>query len=587
MDPILQREELARCREDLLYWVNTWVWLVEQREGTGGAVVPYITFDYQDDMLLRIQRAVNEKKIIVIDKPRDSGVSWSVLAYIQHRIQFFQYNSFGVGSRSEELVDAPGRPDCLFWKLDHLHETQPEWLRGRRTKTRKQIVYPDTHSDVSGYATTKDIARGGRRLGILLDELSAYDYKDGHGAWASCESATNSILAVSTHQGTTGIFADACRAAREKPQSFEYIKINWWMDPRKNEGLTEIVKEGPEITGMYSGKQFRMSEFTRTNYPGEKWSPWLEWKFERLNYDKRKIAEEIMADPAAAGYGFFPTYQVEAARKHCRRPIAQGHLYYEPDTCEPDRFQPDPKGPLKLWLPVGIAGTVMRDEYAIGCDISAGVGATPSTCCVMNKRTGEQVAQFADANMSPDTFARQAISLARWFWNATLIWEIPGPGAMFTKVVRDSEYRNVHFRKTSEQTVAQAVSKYMGWHPSGHKRAAFEMFRDALGYECIIRADEVLDECQHFRYSDDGEGIEQAKAAETDDPTQARHNHGDHLTAAVICFLQVKEAKLLPRRGELPPEPPAPKAPQGSLAWFRENDRLREAARETFGDLKL
>ena len=576
-DRAFQKAQIERCRADLLYFVNAYGWLAEQRAGMSATVIPFVTFDFQDDAFRRLEGALRDRKIVIGDKSRDMGFTWKMVFFSLHRWLFFPHQSIAVASRSEEYVDKTGNPDCLFWKFDHGLEMIPDWMRPKFVRNKKHLLNKDNKSDIAGYATTKDIARGGRRLMIFLDELAAYHYADGKGAWAACESATDCIVAISTHQGTTGAFAEAVESAKKHPDIYEHIVLRWHMDPRKNQGILTVGDK--PVPGM--------SEWTLRNRQGQLWSPWYEWKCKRLHYNKKAIAEELDADPAAAGFGFFSEQQVAVARGMCRPPIQVGRLIFETGTCDPIRYDPTTEGNLKLWVPIGPSGRPPPDEYASGCDVSAGVGATPSTMCIISKRTGEQVAEFSDSSLPPEAFARAAVAVAKFFWEAQLCWELPGPGAMFTRAVRESGYRSVYYRKTNEGGLAPVPSTMMGWHPSGNKRQALEMFRNALGYECLIRSEAVLDECKHYRYADDGSEVEQSEAVETDDPTKARHNHGDHLMAAVLAWMMVKDGKLLTvdRTWAETPRLDIPKP--GSLGWMLEQERQAEEDQFLSGGLRL
>ncbi len=46
LDPVLQRDEMAICGEDILYWINTYVWTYNPR--TVRRIWPFCTFDFQD-----------------------------------------------------------------------------------------------------------------------------------------------------------------------------------------------------------------------------------------------------------------------------------------------------------------------------------------------------------------------------------------------------------------------------------------------------------------------------------------------------------------------------------------------------------
>lgn len=575
-----QNDEREMCRQDLLYWVNTYCSIAEQRTGAGHVVIPFVTFEFQNDALTRMETALG-RKIVVGDKSRDVGFTWMVIALFLHRWLFHDFQALGLGSRTEKLVDSPNNPDSLFWKFDFLLDHLPEWMIPNHTRSRLNRFNRTTNSDVTGYATAKDMLRGGRRLAIMLDELAAYDHKEGVGAWASCESATNTIIAVSTHQGTSGIFADACKSAKQFPNTYEYIQVRWWQDSRKTgashdvpgvEFKTYLVK--PEAPHPL------MSQWTLDNRAGQHWSPWYEWKCERLHFDKKRIAEEIDGDPSAAGGGFFSKHLIDEAMKTCRPPFRGGigRLIYDRETLEPIRFVEDPKGPLRLWTVLGANGRPVQDDYAIGADVSAGVGATPSVLAVGNKRTGERIAEWVDANRAPPQFAEDSIAICKFFHNAQLIWESSG-GSKYTTVMRERGYRNVYYRKTNEDQWVPLATAHIGFSPSPRTTLElFEDWRDALGSgDYVERSADCLAECGDYRYALTG-GVEHDLARKTDDPTKNRHNHGDRVAAAVLMWKLIKESRPGGRRPSADDAPPTKEIRPGSIAWFHEQDRRKQAA---------
>jgi hypothetical protein len=550
------RKELReRCRVDLFYWMNVFCWAWEPRLP---AKLPAITSSLQDLVIPRIDGSIG-KRHVVVEKSRDMRITWSVLFVLCNRWQFWENQSFAIASRAHEFVDKPGSPGTLFWKLDFILKNQPEWLLPEDWhRSKNQLNNFSMASDFTGYATTKDLARSDRRLAIFLDEYGAFDYAEGHGAYASCVQATKTVLMVSTHQGTVGAFADVVKRAKKFPHRFELISMPWWQDPDKAVGL-----------------EWR---------EGKRWSPWWqEMKDNSIN--ESKFLEEVEMDPMGAGAGYFSGEQIAQAEKTCRPAAHVGRLEYDLETLEPVRWIEDGNGPLSLWglLP---QGKPVADEYALGVDVSAGVGRTPSTMAVVSKRTGEKVGEFVHSRLLPEKFAGYAIAVAKWFHGAQLIWETAGgTGVTFGKVVKDRQYRPVYFRRTSEDRLCPVPTDAMGWGSTAStKRDLLENFRKSFGYEYTERSAALLEECQHYRYAADGTGVEHAQAVETDDPMEAGQNHGDLIIAAALAWKLVKESRLLVKAGKAA----VPRvAPVGSIAWIREKEKREQADRELFGGLRL
>lgn len=567
----------AHAAKHLLWFVNVYGWIAEQRKDAhGGVKILFLTYDYQDEALARIEAALG-KKHIVGDKSRDMGFTWMVLFVFLHRWLFGDYESFGVASRTQDYVDKEGSTDSLFWKLMFALEALPPWMKPKKWKKNKgQLINYDRVNNITGYATSKDIARGGRRLAILLDELAAYHYGHGKGCWNACAAtATNCIVAVSTHKGTTGAFAEACRSAKNHPEVFEHIILRWWQDPRKAEGLC-VVDPAKPAPGM--------SEWTCDKRAGGRWSPWFERMCIVLHYDKAAIAQELEGDPNAAGYGWFSEPLLEAATAAgVRVPRHVGRLIYDRETLEPIRWQEDSNGNISLWCALP-GDRPVEGMYAAGCDVSAGEGSTPSVVALIDMRLGQKVGEYADAHKHPQAFACDAMALAKWFWTAKLIWEDQGPGGRFTKTVKSAGYRKVYLRKTNEDTFCPDQTLHMGAHMSrDFKRTLFEALREALGSEYLERSEATINEYRDYRYSSDG-GVEFGPSVDTEDPTKARLNHGDRALATALAWLLVKESRLLSQDRK---EEARRRPPERSFAWFLEREEEARQQALLYGGLRL
>src|SRR5262249_9039399 len=132
------------------------------------------------------------------------------------------------------------------------------------------------------------------------------------------------------------------------------------------------------------------------------------------------------------------------------------------------RFMEHPTGALQLWthLKPPYFRPEPGEQYVIGGDIGAGVGATPSVLTIVEKRTREKIGRFRTAALDPTKFAECAVILAKWFNNAFLIWESNGmTGQLFGKRVVELGYREIYYRRDErglDHKIAKAIIP--GWH---------------------------------------------------------------------------------------------------------------------------
>ena len=148
------------------------------------SVKPLFLFDYQKKILIRIwQNELSGKENeILIDKPREMGLTWILVWYCIWRWLFTPNWSVGILSRKEDEVDdgtsEPGKAifGKIRWGLQHL----PGWLmptdfqfKGKKgTSTDKQmyISNPQMSSSMVGSTANENAFRGSRFSMSWVDE---------------------------------------------------------------------------------------------------------------------------------------------------------------------------------------------------------------------------------------------------------------------------------------------------------------------------------------------------------------------------------------------------------------------------------
>ena len=152
-----------------------------------------------------------------------------------------------------------------------------------------------------------------------------------------------------------------------------------------------------------------------------------------------------------------------------------------------------------------------------------------------------------------------------------MIWEAQGPGRTFGDIIIKAGYRNVYFR-TNETSLSKKQTDSPGWWSTPeNKKAEFARWRKAISEgRFTVRSAETLNECLSYIYLANGY-ITHTLAANSIDPSGAGANHGDRVTAAVLAF------KAIAAYVDLVPGAAPEVAPEGSLAWRRENYRKEQA----------
>jgi len=594
------RELKGMCASDMLFYVNAFCWTYDPRNEARKlpAVVPFITYPFQDRAMLAMQECVETGRDFAVPKSRDMGASWMGLSVFEWFWHFRANLSFLLISRNEDYVDKSGNPKALFWKIDFLHKNQPRWLLpagrelGGRDPNRRllHLGNAENGSVIDGESTTGDAGRGDRRTAMFIDEHAAFDINDGFRVLRASRDTTNCRGFNSTPQGANNAFYEVCHNTSAK-----VIRLHWSEHPVKAIGLYRGMKDGgiehlDDFSGDVSVRTKGEKEPRTVRYPedypyvrdGRLRSPWYDDQCARCT-SEQEIAQELDIDFAGSDFQFFDSESINLFRKRdCRPPDLVGDLEYDAESCEPKRFVENPKGHLHLWLPLGRDGRPPVDcRYVMGADVSAGSGASNSVASIADKKTGEKIAVWRDSKTAPNRFARQAIALAKWFNNALMCWDASGPtGMVFTKRVLEACYPNIYYRKNVKK-VGNLITREAGYYLNpAAKTSLFEDYREALADRKFInRSDQGLKECLQFIRKSDGT-IEHSEAMNTQDPSGARTAHGDEVVADALCSLVLVDSTTRS-------ESEKPEILEMSLAWrmqMRERDRLKATGTDGLGE---
>lgn len=585
-DPLAAAQITTMCRDDLLFYVNTFCWTYDPRATV--SVTPFVTYEFQDTAMLDIAHCVLAGEDFAMPKSRDMGASWMGLTVFEWFWHFRYNQSFLLISRNEDYVDKRGNPKSLFWKLDFLHEHQPRWLLpsgrwlGWKDPHRRllHLGNDDTGSVIDGESTTGDAGRGDRRTAMFIDEHAAFELNDGFRVLKATRDTTRCRGFNSTPQGSNNGFYEVCHNTAAR-----IIRLHWSSHPEKKRGLYTTGKNGKvELLDDFRGMvQYREKGEKRTRdvmfpdaYPftldKKRRSPWYDGECARC-INAMEVAQELDIDFLGSDYQFFDGEFIDLLRKkYCRTPLLTGNLEFDPETFEPKRFVETPHGLIDLWISLDGDGRVAKDrQFVVGSDISAGTGASNSVSCGVDRQTGEKIAVLRTPTLRPNPFAKLAIALAKFLNGGMMIWDASGPtGKVFTQQVIASHYGNIYYRR-SEKKVTQQISNEPGYYLNPTAREALlESYRaDLADHVYVNRSDRGMGECLQFIRKPDGT-IEHSASANSQDPSGARTAHGDEVIADALAALGCRDS----RRKEKAEEP---SVPEGSLAWRMKQKSLAQS----------
>lgn len=573
-----QRILWTACKHDILFFINAFCWLYEPRSsrlvGTTSNVIPFITYEYQDVAFTEMNNILGEKDIGV-EKSRDLGATWMFLTLYFYHWMFHDFSSFGIMSRTADLVDKPGKKDTLMWKLDFLLNGDggvgglPGWMKPEVYRTVMLMENKANGSTFEGASTTEDAFRGGRKKSIAIDEFAAFPSGDDYKSLAAAQHATDSRIFVSTPKGAAGAYYDVMHT----PSNMLKIVMDWKEHPERKKGL--YTSEDGNVKLL--DKEYNFPESYGFILDGKTRSPYYDNECSRPGATPQSIAQELDRDYGGSEYQVFGKELYESAQEDLLRPYSRGVLYYDGETFEPD-FQQTEDGPFKIWCHRDARGTpVTTGDYVVGCDVAAGLGgsySSNSVAIVVDNVTGQQVAEFASNTVRPEDFAELVISMCKWFSGAFLVWEHNGaPGGAFTRTVLDSGYGNIYYREI-EGRAYRKKTKNAGFFTNDKNKLALlgKMAGAIQSKEYVIRSNFLLEECRQYIYKDGR--VVHSRSIKTQDDSSKGQAHGDRVIAAALAWHAAK--------GRVPDthvdKEKFQETPRGSMAYrLQEHDKEREA----------
>lgn len=535
------------CRQDLLFWINTFGWTLDPRKLTHnsttlGARTPFITWDYQEEALRGLEAWLEKPEDGLIEKSRDMGASWIVCGWMLWRWLYRDHQSFLMVSRKEMLVD--GDEDSLFAHIRFMMKGLPLWMipKGSYKDIKLQLQNFRNGSVIDGESTTSNIGRGGRRTSILCDEFAAFE-GGGFEVLSATADNTNCRIFNSTPMGT----ANAFFAQREKGTS--RIRMHWSKHPEKKRGLYRPLGSGRfellDPTFDYTG--VKMVDEAPRSEEGLR-SPWYDRQCERRAH-AWEIAQELDIDYQGSSYPFFDPRMMDEIRKEfCREPVRVGRIEKRGNDDAPEYvFVDDPKGHVKLWCHLDAYGKPPgRREYLAGCDVAQGTGASDSAVSLVDQLSGEKVAEAAFNRWSINEYAEIVWNLCHFFQADSLpylIWEATGPGRTFGKVIVEEMHYPRHYMDKEDSKVGSRPSEKYGWFSTiDRKRDLLQTYRELLKERRFINPSfEAIREAGFYIF--EGGRIEYRGPTSSNDPSNAGVNHGDRVVADALCAKLLFESK--------------------------------------------
>jgi len=229
-NPHIKEAELEMCKRFPTHFINQWCLTFDPR--TMPKHFPFELYKFQGGLISWIEQCYNNKTNGLIEKSRDVGATWCVVAWSVHKWLFEPGFHCLFGSRKEKLVDDK-TINSIFGKIRYIIYHLPTFLRPSikpetNTDAYMRVINPLNDNQIVGESANINFGRGGRSTICFLDEFAHVEHSEV--IWAAISENSDCIIPLSTPNGKGNEFA---RLRHETP--IKVKSIHWKEHPNKDD----------------------------------------------------------------------------------------------------------------------------------------------------------------------------------------------------------------------------------------------------------------------------------------------------------------------------------------------------------------
>ena len=220
-----QVKEYARCMQDPLYFIQTYVRIVSLDEG----LIPFKMYPFQKEMV----GTFHNNRFTICKLPRQSGKSTTMISYLLH------YSLFNPSVNIAILANKAATARDLLGRLQLAYEHLPKWLQQGVMSWNKGSLELENGSKILASSTSASAVRGGSYNIIFLDEVAYVPSNVAEQFFSSVyptisSGKTTKVMIVSTPHGMN-MFYKLWVDAEEKRNSYIPIEVHWSEVPGRDD----------------------------------------------------------------------------------------------------------------------------------------------------------------------------------------------------------------------------------------------------------------------------------------------------------------------------------------------------------------
>ena len=372
-----QHAEWERCRDDRAHFIRAYVQIYNATERR------WLPFDLWPAQEALLDELPAHQRVVIL-KARQLGITWLLLAYALHLLEFFPVATVLLFSKRDDEAQE------LITRLKGMHQRLPAWMRSTLTTSNDHNVALATGSEAKGFPTT-----GGDSYTASLVIADEFDLvPDQARMLGSIEPTTDAggqlILLSRVNKGTPNSeFQKIYSAAKQGKNDWHPVFLPWHARPDRDAAWYAAREAASLARGSRDPlwEQYPSSDIEALSprsqdkrFPGQ----WLTRCF-------------VPLDPERDGGGALLA-------------LPQLVVYHRPQRGR---------------------------SYVIGADTAEGnPNSDPSACTVLDAESGEEIAALA-GQFEPSTYAAHLAALSAAYHGAPVLVERNNHGHAVLLWLRD------------------------------------------------------------------------------------------------------------------------------------------------------
>jgi hypothetical protein len=218
-------EEYVKCRDDPIYFITTYMTIVNVDEG----LIKFDLWPFQKDLIKGLQN----NRFCIVKSPRQSGKSQTSLAYMLHYVLFHEQRNIAI------LANKGATARELLGRLQMAYERLPMFIQQGVSEWNKGSIWLENGSRILASSTTSSAIRGYAFNLIFLDEFAFIQQGMAEEFFNSVyptisSGQTSKVIIVSTPNGMNHYYKMWTNAV-EGRSNYKAFEVNWWDVPGRDE----------------------------------------------------------------------------------------------------------------------------------------------------------------------------------------------------------------------------------------------------------------------------------------------------------------------------------------------------------------